>query len=67
MRRLLTVAEALELQRRDYGRVALGRDALYAAVRSRRLAVVRVGRRRLYIPQHALQQLLDGALDAARD
>ena len=61
-KRILTINEAVEYQRREFGRVAFGRDALYAAARAELLPVVRVGTRRIYIPISGLEQLLNGSV-----
>ena len=61
-KRILTINEAVEYQRTEFGRVAFGRDALYAAARANLLPVVRVGTRRIYIPISGLEQLMNGSI-----
>lgn len=59
-KKMLSVQDAVQYQRDEYGRVVYGRDALRAAVRGNLLPVVRVGVRRVYIPASALDRLLQG-------
>lgn len=60
--KIFTVPEAIEFQLVEYGRVVLGRDALYASVRSGRLPAVRTGSRRIFIPKKRLVELLEGTI-----
>lgn len=60
---ILTVKEAVQVQAEEYGCVVFSRDALYGAIHAGRLAVIRQGQRRLYIPRQALQTLLEGKFE----
>lgn len=60
-KRIFTVREAIEYQKTLFdGRVVYGRDALYAAIRTEMLRSIRVGKRRVFIPQASLDALLGG-------
>ncbi|THF70963.1 hypothetical protein E7T06_05250 [Deinococcus sp. Arct2-2] len=65
-KRLLTVAEAVDYQRVTYGRVAYGRDALYTVAKAGLVPVIRVGRRRIFIPISAIDELLRGTQHPVR-
>lgn len=60
MTELLTIKQAIELQRNRYGRVVYGRDYLYRVARSGLVPVVCNGRRRILFPQTTIDQMLSG-------
>ena len=63
-KKLLTIPQAIEYQRREYGHVAYGRDSLYALAKSGAVLVVKVGERKLFFPTAALDRLLTGEAGA---
>lgn len=59
-RRLMTVHEAVEYQRRTYGHVAFGRDALYAIARTEKVPVIKNGKRKVLFPVSSIDALMTG-------
>lgn len=64
-KRVFTVAEAIQFQKQEWGKVVFGRDALYAIARRRTVPVIRVGKGRLFFPRTSLEMLLNGMEGAA--
>jgi hypothetical protein len=56
---ILSIPEALVMQRQKFGRVVVGRDCLYAAARLGCVPVIR-NQRRVYFPLASLEKLLSG-------
>lgn len=59
-KKVFTVAEAIEYQKQEYGRVVYGRDALYAIARQPIVRIIRVGKGRIFFPRSSLDILLNG-------
>lgn len=59
-KKVFTVAEAIEYQKQEYGRVVYGRDALYAIAQQPIVRIIRVGKRRIFFPRSSLDILLNG-------
>ena len=59
----LTVPQAIEYQRNEYGHVAFGRDSLYALARSGRIPTIRNGARKLLFPLSAIDKLMQGSTE----
>lgn len=59
-KKVFTVAEAIEYQKQEYGRVVYGRDALYAIARQPIVPIIRVGKGRIFFPRSSLDILLNG-------
>ena len=62
MNSLLNIVESLDYQKSQFGRIILGRDALYALARTNIVPVVRVGERKIFFPKTSLDKVFSGEI-----
>lgn len=62
-KKALTVPEAIQYQKQEYGCLAYGRDALYSLARAGQIPVIRKGRRKLLFPRSTIDQLMSGSIE----